>query len=1427
MRPVPVLFSILTTLFFAGHSFAAATLVQDINPNPQAIGSSPANLVVMNGVLYFSANDGVRGTELWRYDGTSASIVKDINPGANNSSPGNLLVINNTIYFTASEDNTGTELWKTDGTENGTVLVRDINTGTSSSSISNLVNLGGTLLFRATDDTNGSELWKSDGTEAGTVLVKDINTGGSSFPNELVVLGSSVLFSATDGTNGTELWISNGTSAGTTLLKNINTNISASSNPSYLTVVGSTLFFAANDGTNNQLWRSNGTGAGTVAVFNVTASELVAVGSTLFFSGFDGSESELWKSNGTAGTTARVADINPGAGASSSPASLTANGSFVFFRANDGTNGSELWKSDGTTTTLVKNINTSAGASSTPFNLKSIGSTVYFSADDGNNGFELWKSDGTSGGTSIVKNIAISSISSFPSSLTDFGGVLYFQATDELTGSELWKSNGTSAGTVRVANISSDEASSRPQSLIDVNGTLYFTADDGSGREVWTSNGTTATLVQDINTGGSSNPSNFIIVNGTLFFTATDSTNGTELWKISGGVASRVKDINVGAGSSSPSSLIAVGDTLYFIAFNGSSPSQIWKSDGTSGGTVAVTTFSTNSPARLNELNGKILFSYDGGLLQGNELWSLDPANGNAVSLVKDINSGVGGSTPNNFKTVGSLAYFTAFDPTNGTELWVTDGTPAGTVLVKDINSGNKNSFPSSFTAVGSTLYFLATEAATGTELWKTDGTTAGTVIVKDIVSGTASSSISGLINVNGTLFFRANTSTAGAEIWKSDGSDAGTVLIKDINSGTSSSSPASAVQVLPEGVVAFSATDGVNGAEIWKTNGNTLDTILVQDLVGGSGSSNPASFTVSGSNVFFSANNGIDGVELWVMPLSDFNNAVPSVTGMTPTSASEGSAGTNIVVSGSDFTSASVVYWNGSPRPTTVDSATQVTAAIPASDFATGGTYSVTVFTPAPGGGTSAAQTFTVNNLVPTLTSISPATVLVGSGAQTLTLTGTNFSPNSVVEINGNARNTTFVSSTQLTAKIRDNDVDEAGTADIIVTNPQPAGGVSSAVVFNISNPVPTLTSISPTSAADGGSSASLTITGTNFVTSSVVQWNGTARTTTFVSSTQLVASLGASDLALASVNKISVFNPTPGGGTSSELDFTVGSAPSITSSLAVSAQASSKLNYTITATGSSPITYTATNLPSGITLTSGVLSGTLTEIGSFTITLTATNQLGSDTKTLVLSVDAIGAAAGASNSELDSDGDGFSDEFEKSQNTSELNAGVTPLGTQTVTAPESLFITKLGLTLAFGKPGTSSLSLSGILVVPNGFTISGSKVVVDVGGVIQTYTLDSKGSSKVGNDALKMSIKASKGVVAAQSSKFSVTSKAGSWEAKLSDEGLIDSDASNVPKTVTVNILFDGKLFKADVPQLYNAKKGSSGKTKLPTGATTIPTK
>jgi hypothetical protein len=335
------------------------------------------------------------------------------------------------------------------------------------------------------------------------------------------------------------------------------------------------------------------------------------------------------------------------------------------------------------------------------------------------------------------------------------------------------------------------------------------------------------------------------------------------------------------------------------------------------------------------------------------------------------------------------------------------------------------------------------------------------------------------------------------------------------------------------------------------------------------------------------------------VFNISSAPNPVPTLSSISPTSATAGGAAFTLTVNGTNYVSSSVVNFNGSARTTTVVSATQLTTAVTAADIATAGSFPITVFNPAPGGGTSSAINLKVNNPVPSITTLSPASATVGGAAFTLTITGSNFASGATGTFNGNARTVTYVSATQVTMAVTAADIAAVGTFPVVVTNPAPGGGSSTAANFSVTNPTPTITSLSPTSATAGGAAFTLTVTGTNFVTGSAVNFNGNAKVTTFVNSTQITAAITAADIATAGTVNVTVTNPAPGGGTSGNATFTINNpVPTLTAIAPTSGVLNQSVNLVLTGTNfvSGSVVNFGTNADSGGVVSNGGTTLTIT---------------------------------------------------------------------------------------------------------------------------------------------------------------------------------------------------------------------------------------
>ena len=434
-----------------GAHAAGARLVSDVNPG--AAGSYPSNFSTFGGSLYFTAYTQNTGFELWRFNGTSVSLVADINPTVddlgfgvregNDSIPDWFTELNGSLYFSAYEPGRGAELWRFDGAQ--AARVSDINPDANdnvkllpgSSWPKELTVLNNVLYFSATSRTNPNnyELWQYDGATVRQTANLHPDTGAdySSYPNGLTAFNGALYFMADDGTNGWELYRHSGN---TTLINIHPGGAESSSYPKYFTAFGTSLYFQAYTAEAGfELWRTDGTQATLVDDLNPGADSSYPEGMTVFqgalyFSGNNGSSgSELQRFDGSSVTLA--ADINPGGDAY--PKNLFVFGDSLFFSANDGVHGWELWKFDGTTATLVTNLNSAGDAF--PKNLTVSGRALYFTATTPETGYEVFKFDGTR--VTLAGDVNPGPGDSFPRFLHDFSNQLFFSATDN--GSSNWE----------------------------------------------------------------------------------------------------------------------------------------------------------------------------------------------------------------------------------------------------------------------------------------------------------------------------------------------------------------------------------------------------------------------------------------------------------------------------------------------------------------------------------------------------------------------------------------------------------------------------------------------------------------------------------------------------------------------------------------------------------------------------------------------------------------------------------------------------------------------------------------------------------------------------------------------------------------------------------------------------------------------------
>jgi ELWxxDGT repeat protein len=386
-------------------------------------------------------------------------------------------------------------------------------------------------------------------------------------------------------------------------------------------------------------------------------------------------------------------------------------GNAIIFAASDGTTGTELWKSDGTSggTVMLKDINPGSG-NSTPASLTTLNGKVVFRATDPVNGNELWVTDGTPGGTQLLADIYPGTSNSTPQKFAVVGNALYLVATTA-SGSKLWKTDGTPAGTMPASEFTPGYYTAIDSLTASDNRLLAVTYLTGATQtwDLWSVDplaGTSGRVTTFL-----SQPKNITPCGGKTFFSLNAGGYGEELWLTDGTDSGTVlvKEINT-SGSSSPGNLVCLGSILYFRAIEPATGGELWKSDGSLDGTVMVQDIYPGAvgsyPSELKIFNNKLLFQANG-TGTGSELW-LSDGTGAGTVLVKDINSGSSYSSPNDLAVAGNRAVFAANDGVHGEEVWVSDGTAENTFLLADLNPGSGYASPGNFTVVGNTLFFSA-----------------------------------------------------------------------------------------------------------------------------------------------------------------------------------------------------------------------------------------------------------------------------------------------------------------------------------------------------------------------------------------------------------------------------------------------------------------------------------------------------------------------------------------------------------------------------------------------------------------------------------------------------------------------------------------------------------------------------------------------
>ncbi|HEV7505355.1 MAG TPA: ELWxxDGT repeat protein [Thermoanaerobaculia bacterium] len=696
----------------------------------------PAPVVPASSQLFFGSGD--RGEDLWVTDGTpgGARRLADLDPAPCFPPPehfcaepdiNSLTAIGDGVLFVTVRTGHGEEVWRSDGTQSGTRPVIELPPPQIWGVPERLP--GDRWLFAASPTGDGGTLalWTADDDFSHAAPLTGCDGGACPAFEGFLSPTLPHLFVGRDDAHGGEVWITDGTGAGTHLLADICPGPCSGSHSQFVkTVLGSAAgksWFLAfprdggSDSTDDELWVTDGTPGGTHRVAGPVTSGLGFLGDLAFFGlgGQDRNASELWATDGSPAGTRQVTVLQrlaPG----SYPEFLPRDGGSVLLKVYDGTH-SALWRSDGTPEGTIFLVELRGGRSFAGTGFTTVGDLQFFTVVHGDR-VEIWRSDGTAAGTLRVSQMG-SGIE--PSLLTSWRGRLLFRTAGGRT-CAFWSSDGSPGGT---REILSQLRALCPAAIQPLGARFLFVADVGHGLR---------TVPQ--------------------IFLSDGMATGTR----------QISQIRYPRPSLEGESPVTVGGITFFRIFRpNASDSEIWRTDGTGPGTYLA--FNLAQPADLFGFRGFLYFTASPANDFTRVLYRVSASGGEPVPLA-GVGMGFVAPALPVFTPVGDRLFFIASDADSGAELWVTDGTPAGTRRVRDIHPGPASSQPDSLVAAGNRLFFAAEDGEHGRELWESDGTEAGTRLAWDLNPGGFSSNPVNLALSGNFLFFSADDGETGVEPW-------------------------------------------------------------------------------------------------------------------------------------------------------------------------------------------------------------------------------------------------------------------------------------------------------------------------------------------------------------------------------------------------------------------------------------------------------------------------------------------------------------------------------------------------------------------------------------------------------------------------------------------------------------------------------------
>lgn len=754
----------------------AITLLVDDSVIPELEGTQHAEAFFGDRKrVYFNGRTASLEHQLWVTDGTLAGTLTltDASSSPVDLADNGWIVHKDNFFFTRSTPGTGNELWRSDGTKAGTHGLKDINPGPQGSQpdLWNALDLGDRLLFRAYDAAHGAELWTTDGTAAGTQLAFEFVPGPQGInPTALLLFAGALHFTGSTPESGYELF-----------------RLEPDGSAALVTDIG----------------------PGAAHGVSGSSTGFVELGGKLYFASIG--DEELWDFDGVNAT--EVVDLDPEG--SSWPRNLTVlpNGRLIF-AARHPSMREEVWVSDGTAagTHVLLDINgPSEPAGSDPLvHGAALGDTFLFQAHSPTTGNEIWQWS-AAGGAQLVFDFSLGPLegSGGPLSTVWLGGeqVTLFSGDPDGTGKGLWKYDGSQVTELLDA---ANGGQSYVTGLVQAAGRVFFSPVNETGYTLWSTDGSLAGTqnVKLVGTDGANNLELGKLLGDKLVFVGKTGGKGVEPWVSDGTPAGTMNlaDIHAGTGSSFPTELTPFVGRMAFVAREADGKSRLWSTDGTPAGTAPVggapAGIDVFSPEGLTVHEGWLYFSAAG--FGGFELWRSDLV---TTELVKDINPGGSGSNPKSLTSTAAGLVFSAETPGFGRELWVSDGTQAGTHLWWDVEPGPLGSDPSELIAAGGGVLFSAETTAFGRELHQADGQ--GVQLVCDLAPGGEDGAPERMRVFDGHVLMSATDGVIGRELFVLPTDLA---LVEDLGLGTNGS--------------VLTATPPVLGStmDVWSRNHNGAD---------------------------------------------------------------------------------------------------------------------------------------------------------------------------------------------------------------------------------------------------------------------------------------------------------------------------------------------------------------------------------------------------------------------------------------------------------------------------------------------------------------------------------------------------------------------------------------------------------------------------